>query len=214
MLDSINRFAMRNQERRAHDSPSGNEAATVENKGSDHVTNAIDDILKLESLEKTASERIAEKIAAFTGSMFFIWLHVVWFGLWIVFNIPWLGFRPLDPFPFTFLTMVVSLEAIFLSAFILMSENRQGRLADRRSRVNLQVDMIAEREITKLMEVVVEIRNHLGIHRHVDPELDDMQKATNIEHLTEAAQTVEDNKHTSASNSKEASRWVIQRFLK
>src|ERR1700747_856207 len=120
---------MRNQERRALDSPAGNETATAENKGSNHVTNAIDDILKLEFLEKTASERIAEKIAAFTGSMFFIWLHVVWFVLWIFFNIPCLGFRPLDPFPFTFLTMVVSLEAIFLSAFILMSENRQGRLA-------------------------------------------------------------------------------------
>jgi uncharacterized membrane protein len=195
---------MRNRERRDVGSPS-NEAATAENKGSDHVTNAIDDILKLESLEKTASERIAEKIAAFTGSMFFIWLHVVWFGLWIVFNIPWLGFRPVDPFPFTFLTMVVSLEAIFLSAFILMSENRQGRLADRRSRVNLQVDMIAEREITKLMGVVVEIRDHLGIHRRIDPELNNMQKATNIEHLTEAAQTVED-RHTGASNSNKASK--------
>ena len=89
----------------------------------------------------------------------------------------------------------------FLSAFILMSENRQGRLADRRSRVNLQVDMIAEREITKLMGVVVEIRDHLGMHRRVDPELDNMQKATNIEHLTEAAQTVED-RHTSDSKFK------------
>jgi uncharacterized membrane protein len=126
VLDSINRFAMRNQERRALDFPSNNEAATGENKG-------------------------------------------------------------------------------FLSAFILMSENRQGRLADRRSRVNLQVDMIAEREITKLMGVVVEIRDHLGMHRRVDPELDNMQKATNIEHLTEAAQTVED-RHTSNSNSKEASK--------
>ena len=189
------------------DSP-GQRSCNFENKGSDHVTNAIDDILKLESVEKTASERIAEKIAAFTGSMFFIWLHVVWFGLWIVFNIPWLGFRPVDPFPFTFLTMVVSLEAIFLSAFILMSENRQGRLADRRSRVNLQVDMIAEREITKLMEVVVEIRDHLGIHRRVDPELDNMQKATNIEHLTAAAQTVED-RYTNDSNSKEASKKIL-----
>jgi uncharacterized membrane protein len=90
--------------------------------------------------------------------------------------------------------MVVSLEAIFLSAFILMSENRQGRLADRRSRVNLQVDMIAEREITKLIEVVVEIRAHLGIRRSIDPELDNMQKATNIEHLTEAAEKLEDSK--------------------
>jgi uncharacterized membrane protein len=169
---------------------------TAESKGSDHVAKTIDDILRLESLESTPSERIAERIAAFTGSMFFIWLHVAWFALWIIFNIPWpwIRFQPVDPFPFTFLTMVVSLEAIFLSAFILMSENRQGRLGDRRSRVNLQVDMIAEREITKLMEVVVEIRDHLGVHRRIDPELDNMQRVTNIEHLTEAAESV-DNSH-------------------
>jgi len=167
-------------------------ASATENKGSDHVTQTIDDILKLEVLQKTRSERIAEKIATFTGSMFFIWLHVTWFTAWILINIHWPGvsFIPLDPFPFTFLTMVVSLEAIFLSAFILMSENRQGRLADRRSRVNLQVDMIAEREITKLMAIVVEIREHLGVRPHPDPELDNMQKATNIEHLTEAAESV------------------------
>lgn len=167
------------------------EAANAGNKGSDHVGKTINDIVKLESLEKTVSERIADKIAAFTGSMLFVWLHVAWFALWIILNIPWLGFEPVDPFPFTFLTMIVSLEAIFLSTFILMSENRQAWLADRRARVNLQVDMIAEREVTKLMELVMAIHDHLGIRRPVDPELDNMQKATNIGHLTEAAQTVE-----------------------
>ena len=182
---------MSNREERAVDSPSKKDA-TAENKGSDHVTKTIDDILKLESHERTLSERIAERIATFTGSILFVWLHVVWFALWIAFNIPWLGFQPIDPFPFTLLTMIVSLEAIFLSAFILMSENRQGRLADRRARVNLQVDMIAEREITKLMKLVADIHTHLKIQRPADLELDDMQKATNIEHLTQAAQTVED----------------------
>jgi uncharacterized membrane protein len=180
-----------NRKERAVDSPSKKDA-TAENKGSDHVTKTIDDILKLESHERTLSERIAERIATFTGSILFVWLHVVWFALWIAFNIPWLGFQPIDPFPFTLLTMIVSLEAIFLSAFILMSENRQGRLADRRARVNLQVDMIAEREITKLMKLVADIHTHLKIQQPGDLELDDMQKATNIEHLTEAAQTVED----------------------
>jgi uncharacterized membrane protein len=93
---------------------------------------------------------------------------------------------------------VVSLEAIFLSAFILMSENRQGRLADRRARVNLQVDMIAEREITKLMELVVAIHANLGIQRPADVELDSMQKTTNIENLTEVAETAElNNTHSS-----------------
>ena len=120
---------MNNQEERAVDSPSKRDAI-AENKGSDHVTKTIADILKLESQERTLSERIAERIATFTGSMLFTWLHVVWFSLWIAFNIPWLGFQPIDPFPFTLLTMIVSLEAIFLSAFILMSENRQGRQAD------------------------------------------------------------------------------------
>jgi uncharacterized membrane protein len=78
---------MSNQEHWAVDSPSEG-AATAENKGSDHVTKTIDDILNLESLERTASERIAERIATFTGSIFFVWLHVVWFALWIVFNMP------------------------------------------------------------------------------------------------------------------------------
>jgi uncharacterized membrane protein len=164
----------------------------TENKGSDHVTKTIDDIVKLESLEQTPSERIAERIAGFTGSMFFVWMHVVWFALWIIFNLPWWDFEPLDPFPFTFLTMIVSLEAIFLSAFILISENRQARLADRRARVNLQVDMIAEREVTKLMELVIDIHSHLGIKRPDDPELNNMQKETSIKHLTDAAQTVEE----------------------
>ena len=168
------------------------ESAIGENE-SHHITNTIGDIIKLESLERTVTERVAESIATFTGSMFFIWLHVFWFVLWIVFNssIPWLGFLPVDPFPFTLLTMIVSLEAIFLSAFILMSENRQGRLADQRARVDLQVNMIAEREITKLLELVIDIHTRLGIQKPDDIELEHMQKVTDIEHLTKAAQTVE-----------------------
>src|ERR671912_1456143 len=93
--------------------------ASVANK-SDHVTRTIEDILRVESVERTTTERIADAITGFLGSIVFIWLHVMWFSLWIVLNLPWWGYEPLDPFPFTFLTMIVSLEAIFLSAFILM----------------------------------------------------------------------------------------------
>jgi uncharacterized membrane protein len=177
-------------------------SASVANKQSDHVTKTIEDILKLEYLDRTRTERIADTITGFFGSIGFIWLHVMWFSLWIIFNLPGWGFEPLDPFPFTFLTMIVSLEAIFLSAFILMSENRQGRLADRRARVNLQIDMISEREITKVMELLVDIHSRLGIQKPVDHELESMQQPTNIEHLTEAAQTAEDQKNgnTTANN--------------
>ena len=166
------------------------------NKGSDHVGQTIQDILKLEAHDRTFGEKIADAIAAFTGSMTFVWLHVVWFTLWIVLNVGWLGFEPFDAYPFTFLTMIVSLEAIFLSTFILMSENRQGRLGDRRARVNLQVDMIAEREVTKMMELIVDIHDHLGLKRRADQELTEMTKPTNIDHLTAAAETAEEQTKT------------------
>jgi uncharacterized membrane protein len=175
--------------------PSGAIKAESSNGGNnDHVTSAIQDIVKLESVERSLTDRIAERITKFTGSMTFIWLHVFWFTTWILINAPWLG-QPIDPFPFTLLTMIVSLEAIFLSAFILIAENTQGRLADRRARVDLQVNMIAEREITKLMELVVEIHSELKIRQQTDAELDKMRQATNIEQLTEVAQKVENKNH-------------------
>ncbi|MGH7766751.1 MAG: DUF1003 domain-containing protein [Candidatus Binatia bacterium] len=174
---------------------------SVVNKGSDHVGKTIEDILRLESIDKTLAEIIADRIAGFTGSITFVWLHVAWFALWILINVPWFGWQPFDPYPFTFLTMIVSLEAIFLATFILMAENRQARLADRRARVDLQVNMIAEREVTKLMELMVDIHNHLGI-RKTDRELDSMQEPTNIEHLTEAAQTAEDKNNGGSRSEK------------
>ena len=154
----------------------------------DHVNKMIADVVKLEPSSRTFGERLAEGISNFTGSLLFVWIHIIWFSLWIVLDLPWWGFKPFDPFPFTFLTMIVSLEAIFLSAFILMSESNQGRLADQRARVNLEVDMITEREVTKLVELVVAIHNYLGIHRPPDHELESMQKTTDIEHLAQVAQ--------------------------
>ena len=162
--------------------------ASVPAEHDDHVKKMVADIVKLEPSNKTLGERLAEGITNFTGSLPFVWIHIVWFSLWILLDLPWWGYKPLDPFPFTFLTMIVSLEAIFLSAFILMSESKQGRLADQRARVNLEVDMIAEREITKLMELVVSIHQHLGIHRPADRELESMQKTTDIEQLAQVAQ--------------------------
>ena len=154
----------------------------------DHVEKMIADVVKLEPSRRTLGERLAERITNFTGSLLFVWIHIVWFSLWITLDLPWWGFRPFDPFPFTFLTMIVSLEAIFLSAFILMAESTQSRLADQRARVNLEVDMIAEREVTKLVELVVAIHQHLGIRRPDDIELESMQKTTDIEHLAQVAQ--------------------------
>ncbi len=111
--------------------------------------------------EKTASERVAEAIAAFCGSMTFVWVHVIWFGLWIVINVvP--GMKHIDPFPFTFLTLVVSLEAIFLSTFILISQNHDAKISERRNHLDLQINLLSEQENTKMLEMLQAIAEKVG----------------------------------------------------
>ncbi len=95
-----------------------------------------------------------------------------------------------DGFPFGFLTMIVSLEAIFLSTFVLISENRQALQADRRAKVDLHVNMISEQEITKLVSLVAEMHKFLGLHKD-DPELELMQKDTHVGHLADAVDEAE-----------------------
>src|SRR4030095_6492048 len=102
-----------------HNIDSDRQSATGANAGAaDELTKQnIETVLKLEEATKdqrTATDRIADVIARFCGSMTFVWVHVLWFGGWIVLN-TFPGIKHVDPFPFTFLTLVVSLEAIFLS---------------------------------------------------------------------------------------------------
>src|SRR5688572_7043773 len=104
-------------------------------------------MVQLEQREKVQmgwSDHLANTVTSVAGSMAYLWLHVVWFGTWLVANTV-LGFG-FDDFPFGLLTMVVSLEAIFLSIFVLISQNRQAMLADKRAKLDLQVNMIAEDE--------------------------------------------------------------------
>src|SRR5438876_10790769 len=99
----------------------------------------VETVSKLEEAareQRTPADRLAEVIADFCGSMTFVWVHVIWFGGWIVFNLlP--GTKHVDPFPFTFLTLVVSLEAIFLSTFILISQNHDSRISEKRNHLDL-----------------------------------------------------------------------------
>jgi uncharacterized membrane protein len=90
-------------------------------------------------------DRAADAMTAFSGSMIFIYLHVVWFGAWLLCNEGVFGKSLVfDPFPFGLLTLIVSLEAIFLSTFVLISQNRQQARADRRSQSDYENDIRAE----------------------------------------------------------------------
>jgi uncharacterized membrane protein len=132
--------------------------------------------------EESLSDRIASGISRFCGSMLFVWVHVVIFAVWILLNTVLIP-QPFDPYPFTFLTLVVSLEAIFLSTFIMIAENRQERISERRSQLDLQVNLLAEQEGTKTLQILEAIAKRLSVDIGKDPTIEELEKATEVEHL-------------------------------
>jgi uncharacterized membrane protein len=124
---------------------------------------------------KGFQDHLADWITHWSGSMLFVYIHVVWFGFWIAANLGWLGFEPFDPFPYGLLTTIVSLEAIFLSTFVLVSQNRQAGLADRRSELDLQVNLLAEHEMTRVLTLVDAIAKKLEI-TDCDDDLGELEK--------------------------------------
>ena len=100
--------------------------------------------------------------------------HVGWFAAWILVNTGAVGIRPFDPFPFGLLTLVVSLEAIFLSIFVLMAQSRESTVAELREEVSLQVVLRMEEEVTKTLQLVAGLYTRLGQKVSSDPELREM----------------------------------------
>lgn len=113
---------------------------------------------------RTLQGRVADIITTFSGSMAFVWIHAVWFGLWVLLNIGLLHIPHIsefDPFPFGLLTMIVSLEAIFLSTFVLISQNRLAAASEKRAELDLQVNLLAEQKATKVLEMLAQITEQL-----------------------------------------------------
>ena len=122
--------------------------------------------------------------------------HVLWFASWIAINLGWIpGVTPFDRFPFPFLTLTVSLEAIFLALFVLASQNRLTRQADRRSHLDLQIDLLAEREMTAVLRLLRDIATHLDVETTVTAEqLRDLAKKTDIHKLTDRVEEFTDDR--------------------
>ena len=133
---------------------------------------------------QSLTDRLASKVERFAGSPQFIWIHVAWFAAWIIANTI-APIRHFDPFPFTFLTLVVSLEAIFLSAFILMSQNVSSTLGERRNQLDLQINLLAEQENTKALQILERIAKKVGAHVSDDPQVRALEEATRPEALVE-----------------------------
>jgi uncharacterized membrane protein len=151
---------------------------------SDVVERNIRTILKLRArsaLNRTFQERLADGITSFSGRMSFVYFHGAWFGTWLLLNTGWFGIRPFDPYPYGLLTMIVSLEAIFLSTFVLISQSRLSEESDRRADLDLHVGLLTEAELTRVLKMLHSIHEKLGIECKDAGELADLELTTNPE---------------------------------
>jgi uncharacterized membrane protein len=151
----------------------GRDREATPGEGSDEIARRnvafIEQLEREENAKRGRGERVAEWVTRRCGSTPFLLLHVVWFAAWIACNsIP--GLPRWDEFPFSFLTLTVSLEAIFLTIFILIAQNRQAELADQRNKLDLQINLLAEQESSKTIALLEAIMKHLGVETD-DPEI-------------------------------------------
>jgi uncharacterized membrane protein len=134
---------------------------------------------------RTTSERLADAIGTFVGTLNFVLVHILWFIIWAVVNAKMIPFIPaFDPYPFPLLTMAVSLEGVLLTTFVLMKQNRMSRRADHRDQLNLQVDLLAEKEVTKMLQMLRTICDHMGLNAQAsEPEVQALSETTAVDML-------------------------------
>jgi uncharacterized membrane protein len=130
--------------------------------------------------ERSWIETVADRLMAIASSTTFLVLHVLWFAVWVFWNTDMLGLPAFDPFPFGLLTMIVSLEAIFLSIFVLMAQKRESAIAELREEMSLQVGLRLEEEVTKTLQLVAGLYTRLGHKFAEDPELHEMLQPLDI----------------------------------
>lgn len=136
--------------------------------------------------QRTRSEAIADGIAAFVGSLPFVIVHLLAFVAWVLVNSGRTLIASFDPFPFVLLTLAVSFEGVILATFVLMKQNRMGRAADRRAHLNLQIDLLAEQEVTKILQFQLLLCRKLGIEEPFhDDEVHDMSQHTAVSQLAD-----------------------------
>ena len=137
--------------------------------------------------EATGVDRIARGIGTFAGSKLSIALHLAWFTSWFLINtrcIP--GIRPFDPYPFSLLSVCVSCEAVMLTVFVLFTQNQMQRRADHLNQLNLQIDLLTEKEVTKALQLLRVLCVKLEVAEPLDDaELSEMSQVTSVGSLAE-----------------------------
>ena len=120
---------------------------------------------------RSRMEVLADRMISFASSTPFLVVHAIIFVAWILWNVPGVPLPQFDPYPYGMLTTIVSLEAIFLSIFVLMTQSRESRIGELREELTLQVNLRMEEEITKTLHLVAGLYARLGLKMADDPEL-------------------------------------------
>jgi uncharacterized membrane protein len=147
----------------------------------------IETVIRLEKEgEKRISpaDRLSETIGSFAGTIQFVLAQIAFVAFWISANgglVP--GMKGFDPYPFSLLSVVLSLEAVLLTSFVLIRQNRMSMRADHRSHLDLQINLLSEKEVTKVLQILQRISRHLGIEDAVDAETEELAKETEVDSL-------------------------------
>jgi uncharacterized membrane protein len=124
---------------------------------------------------RSLQERLAAAITRFTGSLYFVYLHLAAVLVWVFINAGWTPLPKFDP-TFVLLATIASVEAIFLSAFVLMTQNRMQADVDRRADLDLQISLLTEHELTRLAKLISDVADRMGIAQSADPELQEIKR--------------------------------------
>lgn len=157
-----------------HKPPNSSEGEGLNRVVHRNIRDTIHARRKLER-RRTTSEHMAASITRAAGSMWFAYLHAGWFCAWMSINLA-MAKSAFDPFPFVLLTTVVSLEAIFLSLMVLVSQNREAKLDEQRADLDLQIDLLAEHEITRILVIVDAMAKKMGLENLCGAEISDFEK--------------------------------------
>ena len=175
--------------------------ASPERRKRRYVANLAFGAIKAQhSAHRTRLERFVDGLNMVASSTLFLVAHFAAFAFWLLWNTGHLGLRPIDPFPFGLMTTIVSLEAIFLSIFVLMAQQRESAIAELREELGLQVSLRVEQEVTKTLQLVAGLYTRLGHRVSDDPELMHMLQPLDVKaierDLLEQIEAATQNKHS------------------
>ena len=141
--------------------------------------------------KRNHKEIIVDSIASFAGSIISVYIHFIFFGIWIIWNVGWINIKPFDP-RFIILALFAAIETIFLSTFVLISQKRMNTEANKRAELDLQIVLLTEHEVTRMMTLVTAMAKKMGIKEAHDKEIEELSKDIHPERVLETMENAKD----------------------